>query len=210
MEERAAFALLAGTVVDATTTVPPYTPQPPRTPIAVSFDGIGTPPVATDLIWARAYSNGGFVLAFEGGNIALDNTSSSGPSPKHLTGSFDVHFTLSAQGYTALSTVYSCSLNALPIAPVAYVLQPSPVTVQGNVTVSGALAAGASVEITAESPAPGPLPPAATTDANGNYIINGVSAAQTMTIKATSGVHTGTQSVSLGYPNPITIVNFEL
>lgn len=210
MEEAAAFALLVGSVVDATTTAAPYTPQPPRTPFTVTFDGIGTPPVATGLIWARAYASGGFVLGFEAGNVAVDNTSPSGPSPKHLTGAFDIHFTLAARGYADLSPAYACNHDALPIVPTAYALQPNAVCVQGNVTVSGAPVNGATVQITAESPAPGTLPPATTTDANGNYAIDAVPAAQTVTLQAQSGAHSGTQTVALGYPDPVTIVNFEL
>jgi hypothetical protein len=209
-ETAAAFALLVGSVVDATTTSAPYTPQPPRTPCAVTFDGIGTPPVASDLIWARTYANGGFVLAFEAGDVAVDDATPSGPSPKHLTGAFDIHFTLSAPGYADRSSVYACNHDALPIVPAPYALQPQPAAVQGNVTVSGTPAAGVTVEITAASPAPGTLPPATTTDANGTYAIDAVPAAQTVTLRAVSGAHVGMQTVPLAYPDPVTTVNFEL
>ena len=208
IEERSSFALLVGTVVDVTTVALPYTPQPPRSPLSVAFEGIGTPPTPTDLIWAQTFSNGGFVLAFEAGSVAIDNASSSGPSPKHLTGAFDIHFTVSAQGYADLALVYSCNHDALPIVPAAYSLQPSPLYVRGTVTASGAPLAGAAVQITAESPAPGPLPPATATDANGMYAFDGVAAAQTITIAVSGGGHSGSQTVPVGYPDPVTTVNF--
>ncbi|MGA2394546.1 MAG: carboxypeptidase-like regulatory domain-containing protein [Candidatus Lustribacter sp.] len=209
MEERSAFALLVGSVVDATTLPAPFSPLPPRTPIAIEFDGIGTPPVATDAIVARAYSAGGFVLAFDSGDVTVDNPSSSGPSPKHLVGAFDIHFTISAEGYADLPSTYSCHNDALPIAPAAYVLQPNPIAIQGYVSFGGVAVAGATVQITAESP-PAALPPATTTDANGMYTLGSVPAAQTVTISAAGGGGSTVQTISLDYPGSVVTVNLPL
>lgn len=210
MEERSAFALLVGTVVDATTVPAPFSPFPPRTPIAVSFDGIGTPPVPTDAVTARAFSGGGFVLAFNAADVAVDDPSSSGPSPKHLVGAFDIHFTISADGYADLPSTYSCNNDALPIAPAAYALQPNPIAIQGQVTdATGTAVAGATVQITAESP-PVALPPATTTDANGMYLLVSVAAAQTVTISASALAGSAVQIVSLDYPANSVIVNLPL
>jgi hypothetical protein len=207
MEERSSFALLVGSVVDATTTLAPFTPQAPYSPIAVTFDGIGTPPVPSDAIGARAYSNGGFVLAFDAGDLAVDEPSSSGPSPKHLTGSFVLNFTISAAGYADLAVTYPCSGNALPIVPAAYALQPAALTIRGAVTAGGAPVPGASVSITAAAPAIA-LPPATTTDANGLYGFDAVPAAQSITIAASGAGHNGSQTVAVGDPDPIVTVNF--
>jgi hypothetical protein len=209
VEERSAFALLVGSVVDATTLPAPYAPAPPRTPITISFDGIGTPPVPSDAITARAFSNGGFVLAFDSGDVSVDFPSSSGPSPKHLTAIFDIHFTVSADGYTALPSTYSCNKDTLPITPAAYVLQPNPIVIQGRVTSAGLAAPGAAVQVLAESPPPFSLPPATTTDANGMYTLAAVPAAQTATIQAVFG-GSQTQTISLDYPDPVVTVNFAL
>jgi hypothetical protein len=210
MEERSAFALLVGTVVDATTVPAPFTPQPPRTPISVNFDGIGTPPVPSDAISARAFAGGAFVLAFESNDVAVDGPSSSGPSPKHLAGAFDVHFTLSAEGYADLPALYSCNNDALPIVPAAYVLQPNPIAVQGQVSAASGAVAGASVQITAESPPPAALPAATTTDANGMYAIASVPAAQSITISAAGSGGAALQTIPLDYPGSVVTVNLVL
>jgi hypothetical protein len=210
MEERSAFALLVGAVVDATTVAAPFSPLPPRTPIAVSFDGIGTPPVATDAVMARAFSGGGFVLTFDAADVAVDDPTSSGPSPKHLVGTFDIHFTISADGYVDLPSTYSCHNDALPITPAAYALQPAPIAIRGQVTdASSAAVAGATVQVTAESP-PVALPPATTTDANGMYFLASVPAAQTVTIEASAGAGSVVQVVSLDYPASAVTVNLPL
>ena len=207
MDELGAFALLVGTVVDATTTIPPFTPQPPRTPIAISFDGLGTPPAPTTAIVARAFSNDGFVLAFDSANIPIDVPSSSGTAPKHLLGAFDVHFTLSADGYADLPATYACNKDTLPIVPAPYALQPLSLIVRGQVaSASGAPVPGATVQITAASPA-APLPPATTTDANGLYVFWTVPAAQTLTFSATTASDALAQTIEVTYPASAVIVN---
>lgn len=210
MDERSSFTLLVGTVVDATTASAPFSPAPPRAPIAVAFNGIGTPPTPTDVIFARAFSNSGFVLAFDAADVAVDNPSSSGPSPKHLAGAFDIHFTISANGYADLLSTYSCNKDALPITPLAYVLQPKPIAIKGQVTSAGVAVSGATVRITAESPSPSALPPAATTDVNGMYLLASVPAAQSLTISAVSGAVSKTQTIPLEYPALVVTVNLAL
>jgi hypothetical protein len=209
-EECSSFALLVGSVVDATTLSPPYTAQPPRTPINVTFTGIGTPPTPSDAISARAFSRGGFALAFDASDVSVDYPSSAGPSPKHLTGTFDIHFVVSAQGYADLSAIYACNKDALPIVPAPYALQPNAVAIVGRVTVGGTALAGATVQVTAESPSLGPLPAAVTTDANGMYALPSVPAAQSVTVAASGGGHSGSQTVALAYEEPVFTLNFEL
>jgi hypothetical protein len=173
------------------------------------LNGLGTPPAPTDSIWARAYSDSGFVLGFDAQDIAVDNPSSSGPSPKHLTGVFDVTFTISAQGYANLLATYPCNNNALPITPAPYVLQPNPVVVVGGVTGDGVALAGATVQIASSIP-PLALPPSTTTDANGNYAFDAVPAAQSIVITASGGGFSGSQNISFAYLDPVVTVNFEL
>ncbi|HTV73856.1 MAG TPA: carboxypeptidase-like regulatory domain-containing protein [Candidatus Acidoferrales bacterium] len=209
LEELSSFALLVGSVVDATTVAAPYTPQPPRSPVSVNFSGIGTPPTPTDAVFARAFAADGFVLAFDAADVAVDDRSSSGPSPKHLAGAFDIHFVISAEGYADLPVVYACNKDALPIAPAPYALQPNAVAIAGRVTASGTALAGAVVQITAESPSPGMLPAAVTTAADGTFAIENVPAAQTATISASGGGYSGSQTISLSYPNPLVTVSFE-
>jgi hypothetical protein len=201
-EELSSFALLVGSVNDANGgTV--------RTPICVNVSGIGTPPVPTNLLWARAYSSAGFVLGFESGDVAVNFPSSSGPSPKQLVGTFDVSFVISAPGYTALPVTYACNNDTLPIAPAPYALQPNPIVIVGGVTGDGVALAGATVRITSSTP-PLALPPATTTDANGTYSFDSVPAAQSVVITATGGSFSGSQTISLAYLDPIVTVNFEL
>jgi hypothetical protein len=206
MEECAAFALLVGSIVDATTVA--STPAAPRTPASVTFDGIGTPPLPSGAIVARSFANGGFVLSFAAGDIAVDDPSSSGASPKHLSGAFDVHFTISADGYADLPAMYACNKDALPIVPAPYVLRPNPTAIAGRVTSGGSAVAGAKVQVTAATP-PATLPAAVFTDANGLYGIAGVPAAQTVTVVATKG-GSSSQTVALDYPGPPATVNFAL
>lgn len=209
MEELGSFALLVGSVVDATTLSPPYTPQPPRSPISVAFTGIGTPPRPSDAIRARAFSGGGFVLAFDASDVSVDDPSSAGPSPKHLTGTFDVHFVVSAPGYADLPATYACNKDALPIVPAPYAMHPNAVTIVGRVTAAGSALAGATVQVTAESPSPGPLPSPVSTDANGMYALLNVPAAQSVIVAASGGGHSGSQTVALAYEEPVFTLNFE-
>ena len=203
MEERSSFALLVGSVIDANGS------SPVRTPVSIELVGVGSPPVSTDIIWAQGFSNAGFMLAFNAQDIPVDYPASSGPSPKHLTGAFDVSFTLSAAGYADLGVTYSCNMNALPITPAPYVLQPNPIVIMGGVTGDGNALPGATVQITSSTP-PLPMPPPTSTDANGNYAFDSVPAAQSIVISASGGSFSGSQTVSLQYLDPVVTVNFEL
>ena len=202
MEELSSFDLLVGSVNDGSGGVV-------RTPVSVAVTGIGSPPTPTDLISARTFSSGGFILSFDAGDVAVDFPGSSGPSPKHLVGAFDLSFVISAPGYADLPVTYSCNNDTLPIVPPPYVLAPNPVVVMGGVTGKGTALAGATVQITSSTPAL-TLPPATTTDPNGNYAFNTVPAAQSIVIAASGGAFSGSQTVSLGYLDPVVTVNFEL
>jgi hypothetical protein len=203
MDQMSSFALLVGTVVDSAGSLAP------RTPISVAMNSIGTLSAENGVIWAQANYNAGFVLAFDAQDIVVDYPSSSGPSPKHLVGAFDVSFTISAQGYADLPVTYSCNNNALPITPPPYVLQPNPIAIVGGVSGDGAPLVGANVQIVSSVPSL-PMPPATTTDANGNYVFASVPAAQSLVINVSGGGFSGSQNVSLQYLDPVITVNFEL
>ncbi|MFN2459498.1 MAG: hypothetical protein ABR591_02200, partial [Candidatus Velthaea sp.] len=104
IEELTTFALLAGSATDAVAAPPALL----RSPLRIRIAGIGTPPVPSDAVWARAYSNDGFVIAADAGRIALDDPTSSGPAVKHLAGAFDLHFVLLAGGYDDLPVTVAC------------------------------------------------------------------------------------------------------
>jgi hypothetical protein len=201
-EELTSFALLTGTVTDAVAAPP----APLRSPIGVRIVGIGTPPVPSGALWARAYSGDGFVIAAAAGSVALDDPSSTAPDPKHLAGAFDLHFILSARGYADVPVVLACNHDALPIAA-TYALAPLPFAIRGRVTAGTppAPVAGALVSITAASPAI-VIPPPATTAPDGTYALPSVPAARSLTLT----VNAHSETVAPTYPDPVLTVNFAL
>jgi len=193
-DELLSYALLAGEVVDA------VLGTPPRAPVAVHLVGVGTPPVPRDGMSARTYRPDGFVVVADARTIAVDDPASSGPSPKHLAGAFDLHFVLSARGYADLAQVVHCNHDAVPMRPPAYALVPQPFALRGRVTQGGLTPtpfAGASVAIAATALA-------TTTDADGTYVFVSVPAAATVTVVANGTPRT----VPTSYPDPVLTVNF--
>jgi hypothetical protein len=193
------FALLTGAVSDAVEGAPLR-----RSPVRVVDVRIGTPPVATDAVWARAYSAGGFVIAADAGRIALDDPRSSAPDPKHLAGAFDLHFVIAADGYADLPVTVTCNHDALPIAG-TYALVPGPFAIRGRVTTGNppVAAGGTSVDISAAVPAMS-LPAPAMTSADGTFAFPRVPAAQSLTLVA------GGQSQTVVPAYPVLTVNFAL
>jgi hypothetical protein len=193
------FALLTGSVTDAVDGMPVR-----RSPLRVAELGIGTPPVASDALWARSYSAGGFVIAADAGRIALDDPRSSAPDPKHLAGAFDLHFVIAADGYADLPVTVTCNHDALPIAA-TYALVPGPFAIRGRVTTGNppVAAGGTSVDITAAVP-PISVPPPAVTAADGTFAFPSVPAAQSVTLAA------GGQSQTVVPAYPVLTVNFAL
>ena len=120
MEELTTYALLVGHVTDASLAPPAKL----RTRVNIHITGVGTPPHAIDGLWARTWTDDGFVIAADAGNIPLDNPHASGPDPKHLAGAFDLHFIVSAPGYNDLPVTFTCNHDTIPIAQ-SYALTPS-------------------------------------------------------------------------------------
>jgi hypothetical protein len=193
------FALLTGSVTDAITGTPLS-----RSALSVRLLEIGAPPAPSDAIWARSYSESGFVIAADAGRIGLDDPSSSGPDPKHLVGTFDLHFVLAANGYADLPVTVGCNHDAVPLTA-SYALTPGPFAIRGRVTTGNppVAAGGVSVDITAATPpitAPGPV----LTAADGTYAFPSVPAARSVTL----GVSGQSQTVEPAYP--VLTVNFAL
>ena len=199
MEEITSFALLTGTVSDSVAGT-----SLARSALSVRLVGIGTPPVPSDALWARAYSGSGFVIAADAGRIALDDPSSSWLDPKHLAGAFDLHFIIAADGYTDLPVTIACNHDAVPIDG-SYALIPGPFAIRGRVTTGNppVAAGGLSVDITVATPAI-TVPAPAITAADGTYSIPVVPAAQSVTL-AVSG-----QSQTVTPAFPVLTVNFAL
>lgn len=198
-EEVTTFALLTGTVTDAVAGAPLA-----RSALAVQLVGIGTPPAASDALWARAYSPSGFVIAADAGRIALDDPSSAGIDPRHLAGAFDLHFIIAADGYADLPVTVACNHDAVPIEG-AYSLNPGPFAIRGRVTTGNppVAAAGLSVAVTAATPAIS-LPSSVTTAADGTYALPVVPAAQSVTLTVSG------QSQTVAPAFPVLTVNFAL
>jgi hypothetical protein len=200
IDERLTYALLTGTVVDAAAAA-----APPRSTLCVNVLGIGAPPIAVDRVWARAYGPGGFVVVAEASAIPLSDASSSLPSPKHLAGTFDLSFTLSAFGYDDLTATVHCNHDALPIVPPApYALAPLPFTLRGIATQGGLnpvplAAANVTVAGTAL---------ATTTAADGTYVIAAVPAAPSITVNVSGSGNSTSTTVATTYPDPVLTVNF--
>jgi hypothetical protein len=207
-EEATTYALLVGTAIDAVAAAPSRL----RSPLRVTLAGIGTPPVAVDGIWCRTWTTDGFVIAADATVIGLDAPSSSGPSPKHLAGAFDLHFTLAADGYADLPVTVSCNHDHVPLRPAPYVLAPHPFALRGRVavgTVAPAPLAGATVTLTGSVPAVA-LPAATVTDADGTYVFVAIPAVRSLTIVAAGSGHSGTQTIEPSYPDPLVTTNFAL
>ena len=207
-EEATTYALLVGTAIDAVAAAPSRL----RSPLRVSLAGIGTPPVAIDGIWCRTWTTDGFVIIADATVIGLDAPASSAPSPKHLAGAFDLHFTLSADGYAELPVTVSCNHDQVPLRPVPYVLAPQPFALRGRVavgTVAPVPLAGATVTLTGSVPAAA-LPAATVTDADGTYVFVAIPAVRSLTIAAAGSGHSGTQTVEPSYPDPLVTSNFAL
>jgi hypothetical protein len=207
-EEATTFALLVGMTIDAVAAAPARL----RSPLRVRLAGVGTPPVPSDGIWCRSWSADSFVIVADATVIGLDAPASSAPSPKHLAGAFDLHFTLAADGYADLPVTVSCNHDQVPLRPGAYALAPRPFALRGRVTVGTVTPvplAGASVTLTASVPAV-MLPPATVTDADGTYVFVAIPAVRSLTVAAAGGGHSGTQTIEPPYPDPLVTTNFAL
>ena len=207
-EEATTYALLVGTAIDAIAAAPARL----RSPLRVTLAGIGTPPVRSDGIWCRNWTADAFVIGADATAIGLDAPASSAPSPKHLAGAFDLHFTLAADGYTDLAVTVSCNHDRVPLRPAAYALAPQPFALRGRVTVGTVTPvplAGATVTLTGSVPAVA-LPPATLTDADGTYVFVAIPAVRSLTITAAGSGHSGTQTVEPPYPDPLVTTNFAL
>lgn len=207
IDEVTTFAVAVGRAVDGVAT-----PNTLRSALRVRLAGIGTPPVRNDGVWARTWSHDGFVVVADAGTIPLDHPSSSAPSPKHLAGAFDLHLVLAADGYDDLAVTLACNHDAIPLRPAAFPLAPRPIALRGRVLIAGIVPqplAGATVSLTASSPAV-PLPPPVTTDADGAYAFVSVPATRSLTISAAGGGHSGTQTISPPYHASVLTVNFAL
>ena len=207
-EEVTTFALLVGTAIDAVAAAPARM----RSPLRVSIDGVGTPPIPIGGIWCRNWSADSFVIVADATVIGLDAPGSSAPSPKHLAGAFDLHFTLAADGYAGLAVTVSCNHDQVPLRPGAYALAPRPFALRGRVTVGTVTPvplAGASVTLTASVPAV-TLPPATVTDADGTYVFVAIPGVRSLTVAVAGGGHSGSQTIEPSYPDPLVTTNFAL
>lgn len=201
-DELTTFALLAGTATDAVAAPPALL----RSPLRVRIAGIGTPPVAGEGLWARAYSNDGFVIVADAATIPLDDASSSGPAVKHLAGAFPLHLVLSAPGYDDLAVTVACNHDQIPISA-SYALAPQPFAIRGRVTTGAPPVASAGTTVTLASAVPAvPLPPPVATASDGTYAFPSVPAARSLTLTAGGQ----SQTVLATYPAPVLTVNFAL
>jgi hypothetical protein len=207
-EELTTYALLTGSVNDAVFSTPI------RKPVTLSIVGVGAPPVAVDpaSLWARAIDEQ-YVVVADALAIPLDSASSSTPPPQHVSSSFPLRLRFSADGYVAQEiTVNVAAGSQIPITPAAVALNPIAVALRGRVMLKGTPPtplAGASVAISATVPA-GPLPAPVTADANGFYVFSSLPLVQSLSLSATSGAHTGSQTITIDYSSPVNAANFLL
>jgi hypothetical protein len=207
-EELTSYALLTGSVNDAVFSTPI------RSALTVGILGVGAPPVAVDpaSLWGRTVGEQ-YVIVADALAVPLDSASSSTSPPQHVNSSFPLRLRFAADGYVAQDLTISVTAGSqIPITSAPVALNPIAVALRGRVMLKGTPPtplAGANVAITATVPA-GPLPAPVTADANGFYVFTSLPLVQSLTVSATSGAHTGSQTITVDYTSPLNAANFLL